>query len=327
MTVNKRSFLAAAVLAAASTLVPAYGQQFPDRPIKVVVPFAAGNVLDNALRQVSEEIKKNTGQNLVIDNKPGGAGFIAAQSVMQAPPDGYTLLLNNTSMLTINPYTFSKLPYDPDKSFKHVTGFLGSSLVLAVNAAAVPSNNLKEFIAWAKQQGNAVSYASFTAGNSSHFAGVILNQRAGLNMVHVPFNGSPPAVQNLVGGTVQAAFLPLISVRPHVESGKVKVLAVSTPKRSPLMPNVPTFLEEGFPDMNIYIWSGLSAPAGTPDAIVQRLQAEFAKALKTQSIVEKWRETDSEPLPFSTPEFLNFVRTDAKRWSEAVRISGFKASE
>jgi tripartite-type tricarboxylate transporter receptor subunit TctC len=102
---------------------------------------------------------------------------------------------------------------------------------------------------------------------------------------------------------------------------------VSTPKRSPLMPNVPTFLEEGFPDMNIYIWSGLSAPAGTPDAIVQRLQAEFAKALKTQSIVEKWRETDSEPLPFSTPEFLNFVRTDAKRWSEAVRISGFKASE
>ena len=326
---SKRAFLATAAAAwlASTALAPAAAQNWPDRPIKVIVPFAAGNVLDTALRQVGEEMKKTTGQNIIIDNKPGGAGIIAVQALMQAPPDGYTLLLSNTSMLTINPYTFSKLPYDAEKSFKHVTGFLGSSLVLAVNAANVPANNLKEFIAWAKPQGGAVSYASFTAGNSSHFAGVILNQRAGLNMVHVPYNGTPPAVQNLVGGQVHAAFLPLTAVRPHVESGKVKVLAVSTPKRSPLMPNVPTFIEEGFTDMNIYIWSGLSAPAATPDAVVQRVQAEFAKAMRVPAIVEKWRETDSEPLPFSSPEFVAFIRADAKRWSEAVRISGFKASE
>ncbi len=326
---SKRAFLATAAAAwlASTALAPATAQTWPDRPIKVIVPFAAGNVLDTALRQVGEEMKKNTGQNIIIDNKPGGAGIIAVQALMQAPPDGYTLLLNNTSMLTINPYTFSKLPYDPEKSFKHVTGFLGSSLVLAVNASTVPANTLKEFIAWAKPQGGAVSYASFTAGNSSHFSGVILNQRAGLNMVHVPYNGTPLAVQNLLGGQVNAAFLPLNAVRAHVESGKVKVLAVSTPKRSPLMPNVPTFLEEGFPDMNIYIWSGLSAPAATPDAVVQRVQAEFAKAMKVPAIVEKWRETDSEPLPFSTPDFIAFVRADARRWSEAVRISGFKATE
>lgn len=326
---SKRAFLATAAAAwlASTALAPATAQTWPDRPIKVIVPFAAGNVLDTALRQVGEEMKKNTGQNIIIDNKPGGAGIIAVQALMQAPPDGYTLLLNNTSMLTINPYTFSKLPYDPEKSFKHVTGFLGSSLVLAVNASTVPANTLKEFIAWAKPQGGAVSYASFTAGNSSHFSGVILNQRAGLNMVHVPYNGTPLAVQNLLGGQVNAAFLPLNAVRSHVESGKVKVLAVSTPKRSPLMPNVPTFLEEGFPDMNIYIWSGLSAPAATPDAVVQRVQAEFAKAMKVPAIVEKWRETDSEPLPFSTPDFIAFVRADARRWSEAVRISGFKATE
>ncbi len=327
---KKRTFLTVASLLATAALMaaaPARAQQWPDRPIKVVVPFAAGNVLDTALRQVSEELKKNTGQNIVIDNKPGGSGIIAVQTVLNAPPDGYTLLLSNTSMLTINPYTFSKLPYDAEKSFKHVTGFLGSSLVLAVNTAMVPSTNLKEFITWARQQGGNVSYASFTAGNSSHFAGVILNQRAGLNMVHVPFNGTPPAVQNLVGGQVHAAFLPLTAVRPHVESGKVRVLAVSTPKRSPLMPAVPTFVEEGYPDMNLYIWSGLSAHASTPDAVVQRIQAEFAKALKTPAIVDKWRETDSEPLAFTTPEFNNFIRADAKRWSEAVRISGFKASE
>ena len=305
----------------------AQAPNFPERPIRVVVPFAPGNTLDNALRQVAEEFKKNTGQPIVVDNKPGGSGIIAAQNVMQAAPDGYTLLLSNTSMMTINPYTFSKLPYDPEKSYKPVTGFLGASLVLAVNAANVPANNVKEFVAWAKTQSGGVSYASFTAGNSSHFAGVIMNQRTGLNMVHVPFNGTPPAVQNLLGGQVQAAFLPLMAVKSHVESGKIKVLALTSPQRSPLLPNVATFTEQGLPDLEIYIWSGLSAPAGTPDAIINKLQTEFSKVLKSQTIIEKWRAIDFEPLPFTSAEFQTFTRNDAKRWQEAVKISGFKASE
>ncbi|MEY4654522.1 MAG: hypothetical protein RI884_3103 [Pseudomonadota bacterium] len=327
-TATRRALLAAAAATTLfAALAPVQAQNFPDRPVRVVVPFAPGNTLDTALRQAAEEFKKNTGQTLVVDNKPGGSGIIAAQIVMQAPPDGYTLLLSNTSMLTINPYTFTKLPYDAEKSYKHVTGFLGASMVMAVNAAAVPANDIKEFIAWAKTQAGGVSYASFTAGNSSHFAGVIMNQRTGLNMVHVPFNGTPPAVQNLVGGQVQAAFLPLLAVKPHVESGKVKVLAVTSPKRSPLMPNVPTFSEQGLPEMQIYIWSGLSAPAGTPDALVQRIQQEFAKVLRSDAILEKWRAVDFEPLPFTTSQYQDFIRADAKRWSEAVRISGFKASE
>lgn len=308
-------------------MINGQAQTYPDRPVRVVVPFAAGNTLDNALRQIGEELKKETGQQIVVDAKPGGSGIIAAQTVMQAAPDGYTLLLTNTSMLTINPYTFSKLPYDPEKSFKHVTGFLGASMVLVTNAAQVPANNLKEFITWVKSQPGKVSYASFTAGNSSHFAGVILNQRAGLDMMHVPFNGTPPAVQSLVGGQVQAAFLPMLAVKSHVESGKLKVLAITTPQRSTLMPSVPTFTEEGFPDMQIYIWSGLSAPAGTPDALVQRIQTVFAKALKSEVILEKWRAIDFQPLPFTSEEYLKFIRTDAKRWQEAVKISGFKASE
>jgi tripartite-type tricarboxylate transporter receptor subunit TctC len=317
------AMLAALLLGMAS----AQAQNFPDRPVRVVVPFAPGNTLDNALRQVAEEFKKNTGQPIVVDNKPGGSGIIAAQSVMQAAPDGYTLLLSNTSMMTINPYTFAKLPYDPEKSFKPVTGFLGASLVLAVNAANVPANNVKEFVAWAKTQNPGVSYASFTAGNSSHFAGVIMNQRTGLNMIHVPFNGTPPAVQNLLGGQVHAAFLPLLAVKSHVESGKIKVLAVSSPQRSPLLPQVATFSEQGLPDLEIYIWSGLSAPAGTPDAVISKLQADFSKILKSQTIIDKWRAIDFEPLPFSSAEFQTFTRNDAKRWQEAVKISGFKASE
>jgi tripartite-type tricarboxylate transporter receptor subunit TctC len=290
------------------------------------VPFAAGNTLDTALRQVAEEFKKNTGQPVLVENKPGGSGIIAAQSVMASPADGYTLLLANTSMLTINPHTFAKLPYDAEKTFRPITNFLGTSMVMALNAS-VPSNNVKEFVAYAKANPGKVSFASFTAGNSSHFAGVILNQRAGMEMIHVPFNGTPPAVQNLVGGQVTAAFLPLLAVKPHMDSGKVKVLAVTSPQRSPLMPTVATFREQGFPDLDIYIWAAIVAPAGTPDAVVSRLNAEFIKVLRSSEIKEKWRVADFETLPSTPEEFSKFAQADSKRWAEAVKISGFKASE
>ncbi len=299
---------------------------FPDKPIRVVVPFAAGNTLDTSLRQVAEVFKQNTGQAIIVDAKPGGSGIVAAQAVMQAPPDGYTLLLANTSMFTINPHTFSKLPYDPDKSFKPVTNFLGAALVMAVNAS-VPANNLAEFVAWTKANPGKVSFASFTAGNSSHFAGVILNQRAGIDMIHVPFNGTPPAVQNLVGGQVNAAFVTLLSVKPHVDSGKVKLLAITSPQRSPLAPNTATFREQGYPELDIYIWSAIAAPAGTPDAIIARLNAEFVKALRTAEIREKWASVGFEPLPSTPEEFSRFAQAESRRWAEAVKISGFKASE
>lgn len=310
----------------AAALPVAQAQSFPDKPVRVIVPFAAGNTLDTALRQVAEEFKKNTSQPLVVENKPGGSGIIAAQSVMAAPADGYTLLLANTSMLTINPHTFAKLPYDAEKTFRPITNFLGTSMVMAVNSA-VPANNIKEFVAYAKANPGKVSFASFTAGNSSHFAGVILNQRAGIEMIHVPFNGTPPAVQNLVGGQVTAAFLPLLAVKPHMDSGKVKVLAVTSPQRSLLMPNVATFREQGFPDLDIYIWAAIVAPAATPDAAVARLNAEFVKALRSTEIKEKWRVADFETLPSTPEEFSKFAQADSKRWAEAVKISGFKASE
>ena len=301
-------------------------QAFPDKPVRVVVPFAPGNTLDTALRQVAEVYKQNTGQALIVEAKPGGSGIIAAQSVMQAAPDGYTLLLATTSMFTINPHTFAKLPYDPDKNFKPVTNFLGAAMVMAVNAG-VPANNVAEFVAWTKGNPGKVSFASFTAGNSSHFAGVILNQRAGLDMTHIPFNGTPPAVQNLVGGQVQAAFLPLLAVKPHVESGKVKILAITSPQRSPLAPNLATFREQGYPDLDIYIWSAIVAPAGTPDAIISKLNSEFGRALRSAEIRDKWATMGFEPLPSTPEEFTRYSQAESKRWAEAVRISGFKATE
>jgi tripartite-type tricarboxylate transporter receptor subunit TctC len=319
----RRRHLVLPLIAALPLVAAAQG----DRPLRVIVPFAPGNTLDTAVRQVGEVWKSQTGQALIIDNKPGGGGLIAAQALLQAPPDGSTLLLANTSMLSINPHTFSKLPYDAEKSFRPVTNFLGSAMVMAVHAANVPASTVAEFVAWAKPQGNKVSFASFTAGNSSHFAGVILNQRAGLEMVHVPFNGTPPAVQNLVGGQVHAAFLPRLAVKPHLDSGKVRVLAVTSPTRSALMPGVSTFREQGFPDLEIYIWAALVAHAGTPDAAVARLNTELVKALNSPAIREQWKAMDFEPLPSTPEELTRFVQGESRRWAEAVRLSGFKASE
>lgn len=305
----------------------ARAQGFPDRPVKVVVPFAPGNTLDTALRQVAEEFRRNTGQALVIDNRPGGGGAVAANVVTGSPPDGYTILLSSTTLFAINPHTYPRLTYDPE-SFKPVGGFLGASLAMAINAANVPANNLREFVAWAKgKPPGSVSYASFTPGGAAHFTGVILNRQAGMDMLHVPFNGTPPAVQALLGGQVHAALLPPLAVKPHVDSGRVKVIAISSPQRSPLMPNVATFTEQGFPELEIYIWSGLSVPGATPDAAIARLNTEFNKVLASAEIREKWRALDFEPLPMSPAQFRAYVASDNKRWAEAVKLSGFKATE
>ena len=324
---RRRSLIQALAATPAALAAPAaFAQAAADRPIRVVVPFAAGNTLDTALRQVAEVIKASGGSTVIVDAKPGGSGIIAAQNVMQAAPDGTTLLLANTSMFTINPHTFAKLPYDPEKNFRPVTNFLGAAMVMAVHAS-VPANTVAEFVAWTKANPGKVSYASFTAGNSSHFAGVILNQRAGIDMTHVPFNGTPPAVQNLVGGQVQAAFLPLLAVKPHVDSGKVKLLAITSPTRSALAPQLATFREQGYPELDIYIWSSIVAPAGTPDAMIARLNTEFTRALRSAEIRDKWAAMGFEPLPSTPEEFTRFAQAESRRWAEAVRISGFKASE
>lgn len=309
----------------ALALPNAHSQMSSDKPVRVVVPFAAGNTLDTALRQVAEVYKANTGQSIIVDAKPGGSGIIAAQNVKNAAPDGHTLVLCNTSMFTINPHTFANLPYDPIKDFKPVTNFLGAAMVMAINNS-VPANTLAEFIAWTKAHPKTVSYASFTAGNSSHFAGIILNERAGIDMLHVPFNGTPPAVTALLSGTVNAAFVPMMAVKQHVESGKLKVLAITTPKRSPHLPNLPTFVELGYPDMEIFIWAGLAAPAKTPDAVIAQLNTELTKALSSKQIKDQWYPIGFEPLPSTPQAFKAFYVAESKRWAEAVKISGFKAA-
>ncbi|MBL8380013.1 MAG: tripartite tricarboxylate transporter substrate binding protein [Burkholderiales bacterium] len=278
------------------------------------------------MRIVSEKMKETGHPGLIIDNKPGASGIIAAQAGAQAAPDGYTMLLAGTGMIAINPYTFSKLPYDPEKSFRPVTNFLGSAMVMAAHPS-LPANSLAELIALAKASPGKFSFASFSAGNSSHFAGVLLNQRAGIDLLHVPFSGTPPAVQNLVGGQVNTAFLPLLAVKPHLDAGRVKVLATTADRRSPLAPNVPTFEEAGFPDLTIYTWAALLLPAGTPDALVAKHNADLTRALRSDEVRDRFRQMDFVPLPTTPEEFSAQLRRDSRRWAEAVRLSGFKAAE
>lgn len=310
----------------ALALPAARSQAFPSRPVRVVVPFAAGNVIDAAVRDVAEMFLANTGQPMVIDSKPGGAGIIAAQVTKSSAPDGHTLMICNTTMFTINPHTRANLPYDPDKDFKPITGLFGAPMVMAVNPS-VPANTLAEFAQWTKANPKKVSFASFSAGNSSHFAGVILNDRAGIDMLHVPFTGTPPAVTALLSDIVQVAFLPMTAVKPHVDAGKVKLLAITSPARSSRAPDVPTFRELGYPDLEIYIWSGFAAPAGTPDAVVDRLSTELTRILRSKAIKDKWFARDIVPLPYTPQELRVLYQSESKRWAEAVKLSGFKATD
>jgi tripartite-type tricarboxylate transporter receptor subunit TctC len=322
---QRRQFVqSVAAMAAAGTFFPARAADFPERPVRILLPYAAGNLMDIALRSVAEEIRTDTGQQLLIESKPGGAGIIAAQAVATAPADGYTLLLASTGLYSINPHTYKKLPYDPEKSFTPVTNFLGTSLAL-VTTPNVPAKNLREFIAHVKANPGKTSLASYSPGNISHMAGVLFNQYAGTDMMQVPFLGTPPAVQNLLGGQVTAAFLPLLAVLPHMKSGKVRVLAVSSPQRSPLAPDVPTFSEEGFPSLQRYAWVAVLAPAGTPAPVVAKLNQLFTKALNSPKVRAQWRDMDFEPLPSTPAEFLKFAREDSQQWAEAVRLSGYRA--
>ena len=310
---------AAAILASATV----GAQEFPARPIRMISPFPAGNVNEIVVRTVGDRLKETTGQPFVYEYKPGGAGVIAAQTLMAAPPDGYTVMLGTSGMTSINPHAFSKLPYDPVRDFVLITAAIRTQLIFAAHPST-PGTTLAEFIAFAKSNPGKTNFASFTAGNPSHFAGVILNQLAGIDMLHVAYKGTPPAVQDLLGGQVMTAFVPIISAKPHIEAGKLKAYAL-TGARSPLMPGLPTFRELGYPQMEIYAWTGFLAPAGTPVAIVQKLNREFTAALRTPEAQAKLRAIDLEPIPNSPEEFAAMMKADTERWRDVVKASGFKS--
>ena len=305
----------------AAALPVAQAQSFPDKPVRVIVPFAAGNTLDTALRQVAEEFKKNTSQPLVVENKPGGSGIIAAQSVMAALADGYTLLLANTSMLTINPHTFAKLPYDAEKTFRPITNFLGTSMVMAVNAS-VPANNVKEFVAYAKANPGKLGFGSGTG--SARLASEMLKTKTGIDILNVPYKSNVQALTDLRGGQIQILLGDIALMLPQIRAGAVKGLAVSSARRSAAMPDMPTLQEAGVSDYELVGFIAAFAPAKTPESIVRRLNEEMVKILKDKEFADSLAASGVDAAPTTPGELREWVISETKKWHDLARAAGIQ---
>lgn len=311
--------LGALTVAAALGSGLAAAQAFPAaKPIRLIVGYPPGGGIDFAARTVQVPMQEALRQQIVVDYKPGASGMIAATELTRQPADGYTLLLANTGPFAIAPYLQSKPPYDPIKQFTYV-GQISQGSYIAVTRPDHPARNLKEFVAWAKQQGGKVNFASGGNGTSTHLNGELMNQVAGLDMTHVPYKGSAPAVQDLIGGQTQILIDAGSVLLPQVKGGKLKALAVTGPKRDPQLPDVPTVKELGLGGMESVGFQGLVGPAGMPKDVVERLSAELAKALAQPDVQAKFATAGAEVHSLGPAEFSAFVKADNEKWAKLIR--------
>jgi tripartite-type tricarboxylate transporter receptor subunit TctC len=278
----------------------AVAQAYPNKPIRLIVPFAAGGTTDIVARIVANGLSQELGQTVVVENRGGGGGAIGADALVRSPNDGYTLGIATVSTMATNPATNAKTPYDPIKDFTPITNLVNVPNVLTVNLQ-VPAKNMKEFIALLKKEPGKYSYASAGTGSISHLDGELFKSVTKTNMVHVPYRGSGPALNDTLAGQVNAQFDNLPSTMPHVVAGKLRALAIASPQRLPALPDVPTFAEEGLPEVNNVAWYGIVAPAGTPAAVVKRIQEASVKALKMPAVRDRLLESGSL-IDGNTPE-------------------------
>jgi tripartite-type tricarboxylate transporter receptor subunit TctC len=311
--------LALVLLAAA---LPAAGQGFPTKPVRIVVPFPGG-VADTLSRMLAPRMSEALGQPVIVENKPGASGQIGAADVIRSPADGHSVFLGHIGTHAINAHVFSKLMYDPDE-LSPVTLLITVPNLLVVHPS-VPAANVAELIAYAKAKPGALSYASPGSGSSGHLAGELLKSLAGVDLVHVPYKGAAPAVQDLMGGRVHVLFDTLAQALPLAKAGKARALAVTTLKRQPIAPEVPTMDEQGYPGWETGPWFGFFVRAGTPDAVLRRLNEETVKALKAPQVAEKLSGLGANVVGNAPAEFTAFIRTESARWGKVVRDAGIRA--
>ena len=322
MSIQRRRLLfsmAAAAWLAALPALPAFAQDaYPVKPITLIVPFAAGGGNDTVARTLGQAIASPLGQPVVVDNKPGAGGSLGAGNAARAPADGYTLFLGGVGSHALNPTVNPKIGYDPVKDFAPVAWIASAPMVLAVNPS-VPANTVKELIAYAKKNPGKLNYASNGNGSSSQLAAVIFNSMAGTDMVHVPYKGLSPAVVDLLSGTVQLMFSSSVAIMPHVQSGKLKVLGVTSEKRMASLPNVPTISAEGLTGYETGSWYGILAPAGTPAAVVERLNAEINKALREPGLRARLASEGADPVGGSPRDFADHIRAELGRMQKYAK--------
>ena len=319
-----RTFLLLLVFAAAS-IAPlfAIAQGWPDKPIKFVVAAPAGSSLDVLARMIGERLKDRLGQPVVIDDRPAAGGTVATDFVAKSPPDGYTMVISFNGPLAFGPHLYAKLPYDPQKDLAAVIITSSQPNVLAVNAS-LPIQSVKELVDYAKANPGKLNYASVGNGSSSHLTMELLKVTAGIDIVHVPFNGSPPAVTATIQGETQMMFAVMQPLQAQVQAGRLRALAVTTAKRFPLLPDLPAIAEAGYPGFEALAWNGVLVAAGTPRPIVQRLNTEINAILKDPSVKSALNAQGFELVGGSPEDFASLIRSESDKWAPVIQRLGLK---
>ena len=315
-----RRMLGAALLAALSLAAPhALAQaDWPTKPIRFVVPFAPGGTSEIVARAVAAELTKQLGQTVYVENKPGGAGTVAMADVAKSPPDGYTMILGHVGTLAVNPYMLANQPYDVNKDFVPVTLLAKVPNVFVIHPD-VPAKDFAEFVAYAKKNPGKLNYGSAGNASAGHLAMEYLKLVTGMDIAHIPYKGTGPQLTDLLAGRTQASSAGLPALAPHIKSGKLRAIAVGTPQRVAQMPDVPTVAEMGYKDFETSQWYGILVPAGTPPALVKRLQEESAKALRSPAVTERFAGDGAVAGGGPSSEFAAFIAREQATWSDIVR--------
>jgi tripartite-type tricarboxylate transporter receptor subunit TctC len=310
---------AAAVLCLGAFALPAAGQSYPSKPIRLVVPFPAGGGTDFFARTVGAKMTETLGQPIVVDNRPGASTIIGAESVKGSAPDGYTVLLGDLGTYALNPSLFKKLPYDPAKDFAPVTLTGRFVLTIAVNPSALNVNSVKGLIDAAKKEPGKISYASPGTGSPHHLAMELFAKEAGIKMTHVPYKGAAPAVQDLIGGQVAVMPIDIAAGMPHIRSRKIKVIATATPAPVAALPGVPTIASAGLPGFEAWAWQGFAVPKGTPPAVIAKLREGYVEAIADPAVRTKLVEAGIEPLQSTPQEMASYMNAETAKWSKVIK--------
>ncbi|MEI7678405.1 MAG: tripartite tricarboxylate transporter substrate binding protein [Betaproteobacteria bacterium] len=316
--------VAAALLAAAPAAFAQDAARYPDRPLRLIVPFAPGGGLDITARLLGHKLTEQWGQNIVVDSRPGAATIVGTEIAAKAAADGYTILMITTTF-AINPGLYPKLPYDPIRDFVPVTQLNTQPNVIVITPSAA-AGTVRDLIALAKVKPGELTYASPGSGSAPHLSAELFQRMAGIRMIHVPYKGIPAAVTDVIGGRITMLFTTTISAAPHVKSGKLRALAVTSAKRHPSMPEVAT-VAESLPGYHAEAFQGMMVPAGTPPAIVAKLATAVANTLKLPDVVQRFNLDGAEPVGSSPKEFATFLKAEMQRWSKVIQDAAIKPEQ
>jgi tripartite-type tricarboxylate transporter receptor subunit TctC len=315
--------LPAAVLAIFVTLGGAHAQDYPARPITMVIPFAPGGSTSIVGRVIADKMSETLGEKIVVENRPGAGGTIGTRAVAKGDPDGYTIALGYTGTLAIGPTLYAKAGYDPRKDFAPI-GLIGGAPNSLVVHPSFPAKTVAELIALAKASPGKINFGSAGTGTVSHITGEYFARAAGITLVHIPYKGTGPALVDLLGGHIPMAFAPIPATHANVSGGQLRALAVTSPVRTSLLPEVPTIAESGLPGFDASLYYGLVAPAGTPRPIIDRLNKELRAALASDEVKKRLVQDGTEPMPGSPEDYAAFIDKDERKWSQLIKESGAK---